>query len=180
MELTCGKHCGIGIPKKQGRYRIFISERYHPHVDLLMSSFSYFRFPVTLKNIRGWATWYAEHDQESTLCFYATPFLENMIGPGIGQSSYGGAMFLFPPRMIPDIWEDPRFQFAQSLEERLLAGACAHSKETHVAVVSPIPPKGSWRQIARRYNRKIIPIPLKRFSGQNDSSTSTFSCAEWA
>ena len=63
-------------------------------------------------------------------------------------------------------WEDTRFQFAQTLEERLLAGACVHSQEVHVALVSPIPPKGAWRQIARRYNRKIIPIPLKRFSGQ--------------
>ena len=112
------------------------------------------------------ATWYAEHEEESTLCFYATPFLENMVGPGIGQSCYGGTMFLFPPRPIPDIWQDPRLEFTQTLEERLLAGACAHSRENHVALVSPIPPKGSWRQIAKRYKRKLIPIPLKRFSGQ--------------
>ena len=125
-----------------------------------------FQVPSDPEKYSWRATWYAEHEQESTLSFYATPFLENMIGPGIGQSSYGGAMFLFPPRMIPDIWEDPRFHFAQTLEERLLAGACFHSREMHVALVSPIPPKGAWRQIARRFNRKIIPIPLKRFSGQ--------------
>ena len=125
-----------------------------------------FQVPSDPEKYSWRATWYAEHKEESTLSFYATPFLENMIGPGIGQSSYGGAMFLFPPRIIPDIWEDPRFHFAQTLEERLLAGACAHSQEMHVALVSPIPPKGAWRQIARRYDRKIIPIPLKRFSGQ--------------
>ena len=118
-------------------------------------------------DIYSWrATWYAEHEEESTLCFFATPFLDNMIGPGIGQSSYGGAMFLFPPRLIPDIWEDPRLHFTQTLEERLLAGACAHSREKHIALVSPVPPKAAWRHIARRYDRKIIPIPLKRFSGQ--------------
>ena len=112
------------------------------------------------------ATWYAEHEAESTLCFYATPFLENMVGPGIGQSCYGGTMFLFPPRPIPDIWQDPRFEFTQTLEERLLAGACAHSQEKHIALVAPIPPKGTWRQIAKRFRRTLIPIPLKRFSGQ--------------
>ena len=125
-----------------------------------------FQVPSPPEKYSWQATWYAEHEGESTLCFYATPFLENMIGPGIGESSYGGAMFLFPPRIIPNIWEDPRFHFTQTLEEQLLAGACAHSREKHVALVSPIPPQASWRQIARRYQRNIVPIPLKRFSGQ--------------
>lgn len=125
-----------------------------------------FEIPSDPEKYSWRSTWYAEHEDESTLCFYATPFLENMIGPGIGQSCYGGTLFLFPPRMIPNIWEDPRFNFTRTLEERLFAGACAHSRERHVALVSPIPPKGAWRQIAKRYDRKIIPIPLKRFSGK--------------
>ena len=112
------------------------------------------------------ATWYAEHQEESTLCFYATPFLEQMIGPGIGQSHYGGALFLFPPRPIPDIWQDPALAFAGTLEERLIAAAAVHSLETHVALVSPIPPRIRWRQIARRYERRLVTIPLSRFSGQ--------------
>jgi hypothetical protein len=112
------------------------------------------------------ATWYAEHQEESTLCFYATPFLEQMVGPGIGQSSYGGALFLFPPRPIPDIWQDQALAFATTLEERLIAAAAVHSRETHVAVVSPIPPRARWRQIARRYGRRLVTIPLSRFSGQ--------------
>mgnify|MGYP006908424495 FL=1 len=89
-----------------------------------------------------------------------------MIGPGIGQAQYGGCMFLFPPRPVPDIWEHPRFDFATSLEERLLAGACAYSQEVYVAVVSPVPLKASWRGIAKRYGRKLVPLPLHRFSGQ--------------
>jgi hypothetical protein len=118
-------------------------------------------------NIYTWrTTWYAEHQEESTLSFYATPFSSNMIGPGIGGARYGGALFLYPPRLIPDIWESPAFNFATSLEERLLAGACAHSKEPYVAVISPVPPKAAWRQIARRFGCKLVPIPLQRFSGQ--------------
>ncbi len=118
-------------------------------------------------NVYTWrTTWFAEHQEESTLSFYATPFSTQMIGPGIGQAQYGGTMFLYPPRPIPDIWENPRYNFTTTLEERLLAGACAHSQEPHVAVVSPVPLKASWRNIARRYGRKLVPLPLNRFSGQ--------------
>jgi hypothetical protein len=111
-------------------------------------------------------TWYAEHEHESTLCFYATPYLENMIGPGIGEATYGGCFLLFPPRQIPNVWEDERFSFAQTLEERLLAGALFHSSESHITVVSPGAPLLRWRQIARRFKKKIIHIPLNRFSLQ--------------
>lgn len=112
------------------------------------------------------ATWYAEHAQESTLCFYATPFLENMVAPGIGQSRYGGALFIFPPRAIPDIWTDEALGFAKTLEERLIAAGAVHSRETHLALVTPVAPKARWRQIAKQFGRRLVPIPLSRFSGQ--------------
>ena len=67
-------------------------------------------------------TWYAEHTEESTLAFYATDPMKNLVGPGIAQAEYGGALFIFPPRPIPDIWTDTRLDFADTLEERLLAG----------------------------------------------------------
>ena len=89
-----------------------------------------------------------------------------MVGPGIGQSRYGGALFMFPPRSIPDIWQDPALGFAATLEERLIAAAAVHSREPHVALVSPIPPRARWRQIMRRYGRRFVTIPLSRFSGQ--------------
>ena len=112
------------------------------------------------------ATWYAEHAEESTLCFYATPFLDHMVGPGIGQSRYGGALFIFPPRPIPDIWTDEGLGFAKTLEERLIAAGAVHSRETHLALVTPVPPRARWRQIARHFERRLVPIPLSRFSGQ--------------
>ncbi len=112
------------------------------------------------------ATWYAEHAEESTLCFYATPFVEHMVGPGIAQSRYGGAFFLFPPRSIPDIWNDPRLGFARTLEERLIGAAALHSQERHIVLVSPIRPLARWRRSAKLFNRTIVSIPLSRFSGQ--------------
>ena len=109
-------------------------------------------------------TWYAEHKEESTLCFFATDFTESMVGPGIGQAYYGGCSFLFPPRPIPDIWRDPLLQFATTADERLLAGALAHSREKRVVLVAPQPPSQRWRRLARSHKRQLAYIPLKRFS----------------
>jgi hypothetical protein len=111
-------------------------------------------------------TWFAEHKEESTLCFFATNYMDNMIGPGIGQATYGGCMMIFPPRPILNIWEDPRLFMGDTLEEKLLEAAFFHSREKHITVVSPGPPKVGWRRMARQYKKRIIHIPLKRFSVQ--------------
>jgi hypothetical protein len=111
-------------------------------------------------------TWYAEHAEESTLAFYATDPMKTLVGPGIAQAEYGGALFIYPPRPIPDVWSDPRLRFTTTLEERLLGAAFLHSRDRHVAVVSPCIPPASWRRLARRFGRKIVHVPLKRFSGQ--------------
>jgi hypothetical protein len=120
------------------------------------------------------STWFAEHPGESTLAYYATNPMDDLVGPGIARSEYGGAFFLFPPRSIPNIWDDPALDFADTLEERLLAGAFLHSQESHVAVVSPGLPPASWRRLARRCGRKLVHLPLKRFSGQLVERLRTF------
>ncbi len=125
-----------------------------------------FEVPADPQVYTNRATWYAEHNEESTLAFYATDHMKNLVGPGIAQAEYGGAFFLFPPRPIPEIWTDPRLDFATTLEERLLAAAFLHSKQRHVAVVSPKLPSAAWRRLANRYSRKIVHLPLHRFGGQ--------------
>ena len=109
-------------------------------------------------------TWHAEHHDESTLALFATNYLENLVGPGIGQASYGGAVFLFPPRPVPDIWTNRRFDFTDTLEERLLAAACYHADERHVALLSYSPPGPAWRRLAKKYGKKLIHVPLGKFS----------------
>lgn len=111
-------------------------------------------------------TWHAEHHDESTLSLFATDFRQQMVGPGIGLATYGGAMFLFPPRSIRDIWRDRQFDFTDTLEERLVAAGCFHSLEKHVALLSDAPPGAGFRRLARRYGRKLVHIPLGRFSGE--------------
>lgn len=111
-------------------------------------------------------TWLAEHKEESTLVLFATDFRREMVGPGIGRARYGGVLFLFPPRMIDDVWEDPSFNVPMPLEDRLIHAAVIHSRDRHVAVVSPGPLRSSWRQWARRFGKRLIHLPLSRFSGQ--------------
>lgn len=109
-------------------------------------------------------TWFAEHNEESTLAFYATDFRDEMVGPGIGLANYGGAMFLFPPIAIPDIWRDPRLDFVETMEERLLAAACLYSRNPQIALLSAFPPGAGWRRLARRFRKKWIHVPLNQFS----------------
>jgi len=152
-------------PARSPRMDIYVKD-FPPargHVEAVLFLFE---TPADPSRYSWQATWYAEHEEESTLCFYASPFQDRMIGPGIGQSCYGGALFLFPPRPIPDIWRDPRLDFAQTLEERLIGGGALHSHAPHVALVTPVPPSARWRRIARSFNRRLVPIPLSRFSGQ--------------
>ncbi|QDU28131.1 hypothetical protein ETAA8_32310 [Anatilimnocola aggregata] len=110
------------------------------------------------------ATWFAEHQEESTLAFFASDFSQEMVGPGIGLSTYGGAMFLFPPIHIPDIWTNRELDFTSTLEERLLAAACLHSSCPQIALLSASPPGAGWRRLAQRFGKKFVHLPLNQFS----------------
>jgi hypothetical protein len=109
-------------------------------------------------------TWYAEHEQESTLAFFATDFSKELVGPGIALATYGGAIFFYPPVTIPDIWRDQALDFCETLEERVLAAACAYSACPHIALVSAAPPGAGWRKLAQRFRKKWVHLPLSQFS----------------
>ncbi len=123
-----------------------------------------FDSPADPRDYTWRSTWFAEHQNESTLAFFATNFMDEMVGPGIGLATYGGAMFLFPPIPIPDVWSDPRLDFADTMEERILAAACMHSKCQHVALLSALPPSIGWRRLAKRFKRRLVHVPLAQFS----------------
>jgi hypothetical protein len=109
-------------------------------------------------------TWFAEHEEESTMAFYATNFAHQIVGPGIALATYGGALFIFPPLSIADVWRDPRLDFTETLEERLLAGACLHSRSPQIALMSAYPPGAGWRRLARRFKKRWVHVPLGQFS----------------
>lgn len=111
-------------------------------------------------------TWHAEHAEESTLGLFATDFRQDMVGPGIGRAIYGGVLFIFPPRYIPDIWTDEQLPASSGLDDRLVAAGLYHSQERHIAIISPKPPRAEWRRLARQLGKRIIHLPLARFAGR--------------
>jgi hypothetical protein len=125
-----------------------------------------FESPADPRDYPYRVTWHHEHSEESTLAFFATDFRRNVIGPGIAQSTYGGCMLIFPPiePHIYDVWHDPAFDAADTMEERLLMAACAYSRERHVALLSAGPPGAAWRRIAKKYGKRLVHLPLSHFS----------------
>lgn len=123
-----------------------------------------FEMPPDPREFPWRTTWFAEHKEESTLAFFATDFRDEFVGPGIAMATYGGAMFLYPPVAIPDIWTDPRLDFTDVIEERLVAAACMHARERQVALLSPQTPNAVFRRIAKRFHRKLVHIPLSHFN----------------
>ncbi|MHC4944035.1 MAG: hypothetical protein ACYTG7_13550 [Planctomycetota bacterium] len=111
-------------------------------------------------------TWYAEHTEESTLALYATDYLTDMVGPGIARAQYGGCFLLYPPRPIPDIWQDPRLKKCRTLAEQLTLAAMLHTRERFVTYVGPRRPGLRLREAARRLGRHLVFIPLSSFSQQ--------------
>jgi hypothetical protein len=81
-------------------------------------------------------------------------------------ANYGAALFLFPPRPIEDIWTDRGLEFADTLEDRIIAAACLHSRARQVALMSPIPPTVRWRQIAKRFGKSLVHVPMSQFSDE--------------
>lgn len=135
-----------------------------PNKGKLDCSVMLFDSPADPRDYPWRTTWFAEHKNESTLAFFGTDFSEQPVGPGICLANYGGALFLYPPVAVPDIWQDRRLDFTTTLEERLLAAACLHSQCPHIALVSPSPPGPGWRKLAKKFNKKWVHLPLSRFS----------------
>jgi len=109
-------------------------------------------------------TWYAEHNEESTLTFYATDPFSDMIGPGIARCYYGGLSLLFPPRSIPSAFTITKNMGLPNLASRLTFGAVLFSQEKSVAYVANRKPSALLRSIAARHQKHLVWIPLNHFS----------------
>ena len=137
-----------------------------PAIGTLDAVLMIFDSPADPRRYPWRTTWFAEHKDESTLAFFASDFRQDMIGPGIGQSFYGGSMFLYPPRPIQNVWEDRRFDFTDSLEERLIAAACYHASSRQIALLSSLPPGAGWKRLAKRYRKSLVHVPLNSFNDE--------------
>ena len=115
------------------------------------------RFPFRM-------TWLGEHDQESDMAFYATPPEQNVVGPGICRSEYGGFLMIYPPRRLYDVWRDSDYRFFSRKCEVLLAAGLDYSLEKNLVYVAPRPPRTYMRTLAEQLRRKIVYLPLGSLS----------------
>ena len=111
-------------------------------------------------------TWYAEHAEESTLSFFSTNPFENMIGPGVAKAKYGGCALIFPPKHIPDIWQNYHPENKVSLQDHLVKQNMKYSDEKFIAYVAAKPPSLKIKNAARKQRKHLIFIPLNSFSSQ--------------
>lgn len=109
-------------------------------------------------------TWLGEHDQESDMAFYATNPSDHIVGPGICRSAYGGFLMTYPPLRLTDVWSDPEYDWARTKAERLLLAGLEYSMEKHVVYVAKKPPRSFIKQVAGRWGKQIVYIPIGQLS----------------
>ena len=109
-------------------------------------------------------TWLGEHQNESDMAFYSTYPFDNMVGPGIGRGEYGGFLMSLPARRMYDVWQDPDYDLAENKPERLLLAGLDYSLHRYVVYVAAKPPRSVFRNIAARFARTIVYIPIGQLS----------------
>jgi hypothetical protein len=109
-------------------------------------------------------TWLGEHQNESDMAFYSTSPFDHLVGPGIGRAEYGGFLMSLPARRMYDVWADPDYDFAETKAERLLLAGLDYSLQKYVAYVAAKPPRSVFRNVASRFGRTIVYIPMGQLS----------------
>lgn len=109
-------------------------------------------------------TWLGEHQNESDMAFYSTAPFDRLIGPGIGRAEYGGFLMSLPARRMYDVWADPDYDFAETKAERLLLAGLDYSVQKYVVYVAARPPRSVFRNIAARFGRTIVYVPIGQLS----------------
>ena len=69
-----------------------------------------------------------------------------------------------PPRRMFDVWRDPDYDMAESKSERLLLAGLDYSISKFVVYVAMKPPRSIFRNIAARFGRTIVYIPIGQLS----------------
>jgi hypothetical protein len=109
-------------------------------------------------------TWLGEHQNESDMAFYSTYPFDHLVGPGIGRGEYGGFLMSLPARRMFDVWQDPDYDFAENKPERLLLAGLDYSLQKYIVYVAAKPPRTVFRNVAARFGRTIVYIPIGQLS----------------
>lgn len=119
-------------------------------------------------------SWLGEHEQESDMAFYASPLGKDIIGPGICRCEYGGFLMSYPPRRLFDVWTDPDYEDLPLKAEVLLSAAIDYAIKPLIVYVGPKPPRAFFKQKAQRMGKRILYMPLSKFSPLAMTKLKTF------
>jgi hypothetical protein len=109
-------------------------------------------------------TWLGEMEEEGDMALYATHPLQQVVGPGICRSEYGGFLLSYPPGRMSDVWSDEVFEAARTRAERLLMAGIEYCEKRLIAYVAKKPPRGELKTLAGRFGKKIVYLPIGQFS----------------
>jgi hypothetical protein len=142
-------------------------------VDAVVFIFSENEFGKPTKYENRWM-FYGEHDEESDLGLYSTYPGELIVGPGISRIEIGGISSFFPRGHVKDVWSAPvTRKYLRSLKsdaEILLLGSIHYGEKKFIAYVAEKKPRPIMYDLASRYQKSIIYLPLSRFNSTTISS----------
>lgn len=124
----------------------------------------------------SWKTfWNAEVHDKSHLMFFATPFADNLIGPGIAKSEFGG-FAVIPLNAIPiNPWDDPFIRaFCQRPSEALIVGGALVTEHKSILYIANHPPESRVTELLKRSGKTIIFMKISELSSEQIRKVRTF------
>ncbi|MBX9836881.1 MAG: hypothetical protein K2X69_01070 [Silvanigrellaceae bacterium] len=119
--------------------------------------------------------WLAEQHDDSNLMFYATPFKDNLIGPGIAKSEFGGFAVIPLPSAIENPWGNPFIQhYAKNATEYLILAGALSTNHKSILFISNHPPSQHISKILKQSRKNIIYAKLDEFPQEDIRMVRTF------
>ncbi|KAB8032197.1 hypothetical protein [Fluviispira multicolorata] len=127
-------------------------------------------------NLYSWKSfWLAEQHDDSNLMFYATPFKDNLIGPGIAKSEFGGFAVIPLPSAMENPWGNPFIShYAQNSTECLILAGALSTEHKSILFISNHPPSQHISKILKQSGKGIIYAKLDEFPPEDIRLVRTF------
>ncbi|BBH52816.1 hypothetical protein [Fluviispira sanaruensis] len=127
-------------------------------------------------NYYSWKSfWLAEQHDDSNLMFYATPFKDKLIGPGIAKSEFGGFAVIPLPSGMENPWGNPFIShYAQNSTECLILAGALSTAHKNILFISNHPPSQHILKILKQSGKSIIYAKLDEFPPEDIRLVRTF------
>lgn len=121
------------------------------------------------------AFWLAEQHDDSHLMFFATPFQDQLIGPGIAKSEFGGFAVIPLKSYLEHPWDHPFIlQHAQSSVDCLLLAGALSNDHKSILFISNHPPAQHILNILKQSGKSVVYVRLDEFSVADIKHVRTF------